>query len=139
MPSLLIFVFCYTWTCHFYMKVRLNTERWEKREKIRVDEIVMFLNDTHREKTVFYSVRYKNCCLAASDLFYLVTQSVCTFHYHVLRVQMFEKCDSSKKTVRMNSCSFQQVLRQNLGWFLSKHWKKTRFLRGFILEPTKRA
>ena len=96
------------------MKVRLNRERGEKREKIRVDEIVMFLNDTHREKTMFYSIQYKNCCLAASDLFHLVTQSVCTFHYHVLRVEMFEKCDSSKKTVRMNSCSFQQFLRQNL-------------------------
>ena len=81
------------------MKVRSNTERGEEREKIRVNEVVMFLNDTHREKTVFYSIQYKNCSLAASKLFHLVTQSVCTFHYHVLRVQMSEKCDSSRKTV----------------------------------------
>ena len=38
----------------------------------------------------------------------------------------------------MNSCSFQQVLQQNLGWFLSEHWKKF-FLRGFILKPTEAA
>ena len=37
----------------------------------------------------------------------------------------------------MNGCSFQQVLRQNFGWFLSKHCK-TLFLRGFILKPTER-
>ena len=34
----------------------------------------------------------KNGCLAASELFYLFTQSVkaFTFHYHSLKVQMFE-------------------------------------------------
>ena len=35
-----------------------------------------------------------------------------------------------------NEYFFQQVLRQNLGWFL--HWK-TLFLRGFILKTTERA
>ena len=48
-------------------------------------------------KTAFYSIQYKNAWLAASDLFHMFTQSIkfCyTFHYHVLRVQMFEKCDS---------------------------------------------
>ena len=38
----------------------------------------------------------------------------------------------------MNDCSFQQVLRQNLVWFLSQHWKML-FLSGFILKPTERA
>ena len=38
----------------------------------------------------------------------------------------------------MNGCSFQQVSRQNLGCFLSEHWK-TLSLRGFILKPTERA
>ena len=37
----------------------------------------------------------------------------------------------------MNGCSFQQVLRQYLGWFLSQHWK-TLFLRGLILKLTER-
>ena len=37
----------------------------------------------------------------------------------------------------MNDCSFQKILRQNLGWFLSWHWK-TLFLRGFILKSTER-
>ena len=51
-------------------------------------------------KTAFYSIYYKNDWLAAFDLFGMFTQSVkfCyTFHCHVLRVQMFEKCDSSKR------------------------------------------
>ena len=38
----------------------------------------------------------------------------------------------------MYGCSFQQVLRQNLSWFLSYHWK-TLSLSGFILKPTERA
>ena len=38
----------------------------------------------------------------------------------------------------MDGCSFQQVLRQNLGQFLSQHWK-TLFLRGFTLKLTERA
>ena len=38
-------------------------------------------------------------CLAASDLFRMFTQSIkfYTFYYYVLRVQMFEKCDSSNR------------------------------------------
>ena len=62
-------------------------------------------------RTVFYSVQYKDGRLTASDLFDVFT--------HASRVQMFGKFDSSNKTVKMNSCSFQQVLRQNLSWFLS--------------------
>ena len=48
-------------------------------------------------KAVFYSVQYKNGWLAASDLFDMFTQSIKFYYYillHVLRVQMFEKCDS---------------------------------------------
>ena len=37
----------------------------------------------------------------------------------------------------MNGCSFQQVSRQNLIWFLSQRGK-TLFQRGFILKPTER-
>ena len=38
-------------------------------------------------KTMFYSVYYKNDCLAASDLFHMFTQSIkfYTFYYHVLK------------------------------------------------------
>ena len=45
---------------------------------------------------MFYSIQYKNGCLGASDLFRMFTLSVkfYTFYYHVLREQMFEKCDS---------------------------------------------
>ena len=48
-------------------------------------------------KTVFYSIQYKNGCLAASDLFDMFTQWIkfyYTLHYHVLKEQMFEKFDS---------------------------------------------
>ena len=37
----------------------------------------------------------------------------------------------------MNDCSSQQVLRQNLSWFLSEHLKML-FLRGFILKEALR-
>ena len=53
-----------------------------------------------RGKNCVYSIQYKNGWLAASDLFYMFTQSVkfhYTFHYHVLRVQMLQKCDSSNR------------------------------------------
>ena len=45
---------------------------------------------------MFYSNRYKNGWLAASDLFDMFTLSIkfhYTFYYPVLRVQMFKKCD----------------------------------------------
>ena len=40
-----------------------------------------------QRNTVFYSVQYKNGCLAASDVFHMFTQSIklYTFHYHVLK------------------------------------------------------
>ena len=55
---------------------------------------IMFVNDTHSEK-LFYSIQCKNVCLVASGLFRIFTQlfKFYTFHYHVLRVQMSEKCD----------------------------------------------
>ena len=33
------------------------------------------INDSHREK-LFYSVQYKNDCLAASDVFHMYTESI---------------------------------------------------------------
>ena len=53
---------------------------------------------THRENNVFYSIHYKNGCLAASDLFHMFTQSnkFYTFYYHI-RIQVFEKGDSSNR------------------------------------------
>ena len=50
-----------------------------------------------------YLIQYKNDRLAVSDLFDMFTQSVkfyYTFYYHVLRVQMFEKCDSSNRQLK---------------------------------------
>ena len=44
---------------------------------------------------------------------------------------MFEQGDSFIRQ-KMNDCSFQQLLRQNLSRCLSKH-------RGFIFKPTERA
>ena len=47
-------------------------------------------------KTVFHSIQYKTGRLAVSNLFHMFTQSnkFYTLYYHVLRAQMFEKCDS---------------------------------------------
>ena len=44
-------------------------------------------NDTHREKKLFYSIQYKNGCLALSDLFHMFTQSIkfSTFYYPVFK------------------------------------------------------
>ena len=41
----------------------------------------------YTEKTVFYSIQYKNGYLAASDLFHMFTNSIkfYTFHYQVLK------------------------------------------------------
>ena len=46
------------------------------------------LNDTHSEKLVFHSIHYWNGWLAASDLFYMFTQSVkfYTFYYHTYMI-----------------------------------------------------
>ena len=67
-------------------------------------------------KTVLFSPVQE--WLAASDLFHMFTQSIkfyYTFHYHILRVQIFEKCknDSKNDTVKMNTPS---------GMFYSKIW-----------------
>ena len=51
------------------------------------------------ESCVLFNSGTKNGCLAASDLFHMFTQSTKfnTFHIHALRLQMFEKCDSSNR------------------------------------------
>ena len=49
---------------------------------------------------MFYSIQYKNGWLAASVVFDMFTQSIkfCyASYYRVLKVQMFEKCDSSNR------------------------------------------
>ena len=53
---------------------------------------------TGKNCVLFNSV--ENVWLVASDLFHMFTQSIkvyYTFHYYVLRVQMFEKFDSSNR------------------------------------------
>ena len=69
----------------------------------------------------------------------MFTQSIkfYTSHYHVLKSTDIWKMWFIKLIVKMNGSSFQQVLQQNLSWFLSWHWK-TLFLRGFILKPSER-
>ena len=60
-------------------------------------DICHSFNDPQREKFCFIQISKKNGGLAASNLFHMFAQSVIfyTFYYHILRVQMFEKCDSS--------------------------------------------
>ena len=75
-----------------------------------------------------YTRTYGNRSLAAINLFYMVSPSY-TFCSCTLKSKRFEKGGSSKK-LKMNGCSFQQVLRQIFSWFLSQH-RKTVFLKGF--------
>ena len=56
--------------------------------------------------------------------------SIITYEYRCLKNFIHQ--------LKMNDCSFQQVLWQKLGWLLSWHWK-TLFLRGFVFKPTERA
>ena len=93
-------------------------------------------NDTHRERLMFLSSQYRNGWLAASDLSDMFTQSIkfYTFHYRYRCLKnVIHQIDSKNGWLL-----FQQVLQQNLGQFLSEHWK-TLFLRGFILNSTERA
>ena len=55
---------------------------------------------------MFHSIQYKNGWLAASGLFDMCTQSI---KFDTLYYQY--RC----LTVKMDGCSFQQVLQQNLG------------------------
>ena len=59
------------------------------------------------------------------------------FHWHIWKSRDAWKMCFIEWTGN-ESCSFQQVLRQNLSCFLSKH-RKTLFLRDFILKSTERA
>ena len=96
------------------------------------------INNTHREKLCFYSIQYKNVCLAASDLFNMFTQSIkfFAFHYHVLKsrdVCMVHQIDSKNEWLLLPA-SFTA----KFGLVFVLTWK-TLFLRGFILKPTERA
>ena len=49
---------------------------------------------------MFYAIQYKDGWLAASNLFDMFRQLIkfdYTFHFHVSRVQVSEKCDSSNR------------------------------------------
>ena len=59
------------------------------------------------------------------------------FHWHIRKSRDAWKMCFIEWTEN-ESCSFQQVLRQNLSWFLSKHMKAL-FLTDFILKSTERA
>ena len=81
--------------------------------EISHNETSFGFNDIHSHgKTVFCSIQYKNA--GFWPFWYVYWQSIkfyYTFYYYVLWIQMFEKCDYGYY--------FQQVLRQNLSWFLS--------------------
>ena len=70
---------------------------------------------------------------------------IITFKGYRCLKKVIHQIDSKNKNissltflVKMNGCSFQQVLRQNLSLFLSQHWNMIS-LRGLILKPTERA
>ena len=71
----------------------------------------------HAEKKRVFPNSVHKCCFAVSDLFHMFTQSFkfYTFHYHVLKSKDISNMRFIKQIVIMNGCSFQKVLRQNLG------------------------
>ena len=98
---------------------------------------------------MFFCINVENCILLSSvkefieiEAWLLLTFFICLhnqlsstdFIVPFQKEQIFEKGGLSNRQ-KMNGCSFQQVLRQNLSWFFSKH-RKMLFLRAFILEPT---
>ena len=62
-------------------------------------EVGNILNVLSESRIHFYSLQYKKSFLAASDLYHMFTQSIrfYIFYYHLLKVQWFEKCDSSNR------------------------------------------
>ena len=84
------------------------------------------INDTHREKLCFTQFSIRNIWLAASELFRMFTQSVkfYTFHYNVLRIQMFEKYNSSiQQSVEILNVFNTITLKQNF-WKTKTFFKK---------------
>ena len=99
-----------------------------------------------------WSVKFRLAILTAKNCFIhlstrtagwlLLTFLIC-LHNQLSSTILSIKCGCLKNVIHQIDCknewcSFQHVLRQNLNWFLSYHWKKI-FLRGFILKPTERA
>ena len=77
------------------------------------------INGTHREKLFFTQFS------TTMDAFLLLTFFMC-LHSQLRSIHSITdvlKMRFIKYTVKMNGCSSQQVLRQNLSWFLSQDWK----------------
>ena len=61
-----------------------------------------FLNDTHKEKLCFiqFSTRMAGWLLLTFFIMFIQSIKFYTFHYHALRVQMFEKCGSWNRQLK---------------------------------------
>ena len=71
------------------------------------------VNDTHKETLVFNLIQYGNGSLAASDLFYMFTQSIklYTFYYQFRCLKnVIHQIDSKNEWLLLSAS-----LRQNLG------------------------
>ena len=104
--------------CSFAVaNVFFNNKRKLSIDSAAADGVKAF-NDTHRVLQCFTQF---NIRMAVSDLFHVFTKSIkfYTFYYHIVRSTDIWKMWFIKLTVKINDCSFQQVLQQNLGWFLS--------------------
>ena len=99
--------------------------------------MLVCFNDTHREKLCFTQFSIRNGWLAASDLFRIFTQSIkiYTFHYHVLKVQMFKKCGSSNGQSKWLLLLAKFTAKLGLVFVLTLG----NAFRDFILKPTERA
>ena len=89
-----------------------------------------WIDDNHRS---FVLLTLLQDCIK-KETWLLLSFFICLHKYK--QAQMFEKGDSSNRQ-KINGCSFQHVLQQNLSWFLPQH-RKTFFRWGFTLKPTER-
>ena len=77
--------------------VELKDAIWSE----RILKIQSLANDTHREKLLrFIQLSTRMSVWLLLTFSYIFTQSIkfyYTFYFHVLKIQMFEKCDSSHR------------------------------------------
>ena len=96
-------------------------------------QVFIPVNDAHRENSVIPYNSLNSVQEWLIGCFWLFSY-VYTINYvlniPLSRIKEYRCLKNVTHQIERNGCSFQQVLRQSLGWFLSSHWK-TLFLRGF--------
>ena len=90
---------------------------------------------------MFYSIQYKNGCLAAFDLFHMFTQSIkfYTFNYHVLKETRSSYFCLTPKNHRLMLVSWKKlkstVTKKKVIVFLKLWWRKLLKVAAFVTFP----